>query len=232
MVDIVSASSLRNLEVRLSMAVDAALQAATDLDAMRAKAGLPPAEKAFYLPSEHRVALAEAAAVSKPKPIDWRSNSRYAEPLRRDEPAEDIVSHPQTAILAALATVQHPLLYDDDFPTIIECLAHMVAVGRPEPSPAMLAEAQARADSWARRLKLVIEEAGYSRRARKGFPQPKQDAPAACAEPAPVVVQATAAEVLRCAALARGTVVEMPTDATARAVIQANVRARKGDKPL
>ncbi len=237
MVDIVSAGSLRNLEVRLAMAVDAALQAETDLASARAKAGLPAAERSFYLGAEHRVALAEAAAVAKPKPTDdWRSNSRYAAPLRRDEPRDDEIGHPQTAILAALAAVQHPGLDEDDFPTIIYCLAHLVGVGRPEPSQAMLAEAQTWADAWARRLKLVVEEAGYSRRPRKGFPQPGHApagrAPAERAEPEPEpgVVQASAEQIVRAYGIAKGTVVEMPTNATAKAVIQANAR-RRGEEP-
>ncbi len=239
MVDnIVSAGSLRNLEVRLSMAIDAALQAETDLASARDKAGLPAASRSFYLGAEHRVALAEATAVAKPKPTDWRSNSRYAAPLRRDEPSDNDIGHPQTAILAALAAVQHPGLDEDDFPSIIRCLACLVGVGRPDPSPAMLAEAQAWADAWAGRLKLVTEEAGYSRRARKGFPQPKQDAPAerapaARAEPEPGVVLATAAEVLRCAAIARGEVTPLPTDPKARAIVKAAAKRRGVEvKPL
>jgi hypothetical protein len=59
---IVSAGSLRNLEVRLSMSIDNVLQAEVDLNRLRAQAGLPEIEKQFYLASEHRIALREACA--------------------------------------------------------------------------------------------------------------------------------------------------------------------------
>jgi hypothetical protein len=64
---IVSAGSLRNLEVRLNRAIDAVIQAETDLNALRRKAAMAEIPKAFYLPSEHRIAVREAESEARPQ---------------------------------------------------------------------------------------------------------------------------------------------------------------------
>lgn len=73
---IVSAGSLKNLEVRLAQALDHAMQAETDLNRTRLKAGLEAIPKAFFLPSEHAVAVREACALAVEEAADAKTKHR------------------------------------------------------------------------------------------------------------------------------------------------------------
>jgi hypothetical protein len=130
--DIVSASSLKNLEVRLAMAIDACVQAETDLNALRLKAGLPESPKQFYLGHEFRLGVAEARAeaaseakavkADRPPPAyDDRGRA-----LRRiDRNADDgseWMRNVRALVHAAHATVCHPELTADDFPDMLHVL--------------------------------------------------------------------------------------------------------------
>src|SRR5271166_2774010 len=102
---IVAAGSLRNAEIRLTTAIDAAMQAETDLNALRKKALLPDAEKAFYLAAEHRVALASAAAevkAAQPEIPSWRKP-------RAEKPATGyVLADPMNALRLIELAGAHP----------------------------------------------------------------------------------------------------------------------------
>jgi hypothetical protein len=119
MSDTVSASSLKNLEVRLTMSIDAAMQAEADLNILRSKAGMEPAEKRFFLAAEARIAVREAVAEAKagtkaePKPYSWRNPPPAAAP-----PASDHYS-PVVALRTIVAALRHPGLTSEDWPASI-----------------------------------------------------------------------------------------------------------------
>lgn len=155
--EIVSASSLKNAEVRLALAIDAAIQAAADLDRIRVKAGMDPAEKGFYLAAEARILAAEARAegaaeakAAKPEATSWRSNPKYAAPKPSEYPLWD----PLTALRATVAALRHPELglELDDHAAMVECLVAMCGGASREPTGAELKEISSWSERWAKGL--------------------------------------------------------------------------------
>jgi hypothetical protein len=159
MSDIVSAGSLKNLEVRLSMSIDAALQALADLDRLRTKAGLGPVEpKPFYLGAEHRVALAEALAEAKPeKPLEgWRAVKAQQEAAKARGPQtaepRDGAMNPMTCLRTIKAMVRHPGLTTEDWPSIILMMASLAGCDDTEPTEAQTKSITTICDGYARNI--------------------------------------------------------------------------------
>jgi hypothetical protein len=119
MSDHVSAGSLRNLEARLSMAIDNACQAEADLDRLRAKAGLEPFGKQFWLGAEHNIALREACAEAA---VEAAKAPKGAGPQRPDETQREYWyrkgwganPHPEAKPAAAVALPFYTLRDDRD----------------------------------------------------------------------------------------------------------------------
>ena len=187
--EIVSASSLKNAEVRLSLAIDAAMQAAADLDRIRVKAGMDPAEKGFYLAAEHRIAAAEAAAEAvaeaKGKAAgngSWRENPRYA---AAPKPSEYPLCDPLTALRATVVALQHPDLTLGDHACMVECLVSMCGGASREPTEAELKEIS----SWSKRWAKKLAEAGAAEVFRR-YPDANVDEVAAAFKRQPGVASA------------------------------------------
>jgi hypothetical protein len=148
----VSASSLKNLGARLNMAIDAVIQAESDLNALRRGASMEPV-KAFYLPSEHRIGVREAEA-RKPQE-GWLS--------RQQQPRQRSPHDPMTCLRVIVAAMTHPELCSEDWPTIVELMADLAARGQDEPTDEQAKFIVEFNDGVARRMRAV----GPKLRARK-----------------------------------------------------------------
>lgn len=267
--NIVSAGSLRNLEVRLNMAIDAVIQAETDLNALRRKAAMAELPKAFYLPSEHRIAVREAEAAvkaeakaEKPQETGWRT--RQQQPPQPAPPPSPY--DPMTCLRTAAAAMTHPGLCAEDWPSMVTLLAKLAAHGQAEPTEEQAKTIAEFCDGYARRMRAVgprlrarelrkhrewwvetqVEEDEDDTGREDDDPDNKDDETEDEKNesgPPPVKVPpnsrdkgkpeavhvATAAEILRAAAIARGEITPLPTDPIAREIIRQGA-LRRGEK--
>jgi|ERR1700722_5804889 hypothetical protein len=180
---------ISTLELRLRMAVEHVAQCEVDLNAIRAKAGLPAAKSLFNL--------------EKPAGDGWMDDPGRAEWLGHQE-AKGARSR---ALCAAAASAEPPNPLNLLTP---EQLRAAVRVVREEQriSPEVMAH---------------LAERG---RRERGEPEPT----------APIDAKATAAAIVKAAALARGEIVELPPSGTeARAILEAAAKRRSetlDGKPL
>jgi hypothetical protein len=227
-------ASLRNLEIRLSMAVEAAAQAQDDLNLARQKAGLAPVSSRLVLATEHRGSLdkviAEAVAAVRAEKRADPPSPKLVWSRGRGEPAEHDFAHPRTAILCALETIRHSGLDADDYPDMIGCLSNLVGHCEP-PTTIMLETARYWANGWAKRLQIVRDRAkgGRAPTTVEGTPWRKPAPPTSGP-----VHHLTAAEIVRAGQIRRGEIIELPTDPTARAIVAGGAKRRgeNEDKPL
>ncbi|HZZ23225.1 MAG TPA: hypothetical protein VFE60_11910 [Roseiarcus sp.] len=251
----VSAASLRNLGARLNTAIDAVIQAESDLNAIRRKASMEPV-KAFYLPSEHRIGVREAEA-RKPQE-GW--------PSRQQQPRQRSPYDPMTCLRVIVAAMAHPELCSEDWPTIVELMADLAARGQDEPTDEQAKTIAEFCDGFAQRMRAVGPKS-RARRLRKhrewwAETQVEEDEDDTGREddepdnkddeiedgknesgPPPVKVPpdsrdkdkleavhvATAAEILRAGAVRRGEVTALPVDPVAREIIRQGA-LRRGEK--
>jgi hypothetical protein len=216
-----SAVGLKLLELRVVEALNDVETAETRLNKERAKAGLTPAPKEFFTAAEMAAALA-ARPAEKPKP-EYRFDAHKSSPPGASNaavfaaigaafeavPEASITKENALGIVSAIKAFYEPA--SDPF-------AHLAGVDLGADTP------QTRAlSSWAKTLAAADEIV----RAQAG----KSLLPPA---PALTVVEATAADIARADAIARGEVTPLPTDLTARAIIEAGRkrRAEPGEKPL
>ncbi len=208
--------ALKNFETRLNMALDACIQAAADLDDVRAKNGLPPATPLFVLASEHRAALAARLAEKpSPPPPPEKPKPRYTW-TKGSASGRD----PGIGLSVIIAASKHPgLQRPDDLEWVAECMSKLH--GDVEAGSARAAEATGWADLLAHRLATVEAEASGT------VPPPP---PAPVPEPS-VPVEMSAAEIHRCAEIAAGRITPLPVDRGAREIIRAAAKARNQKDP-
>jgi hypothetical protein len=238
--------SLRNLGVRLNMAIDAVIQAETDLNALRRKAAMEPMPKAFYLPTEHRMAVREVE--SRARAGTWRQPT----PVMAREPS---LQDPLTALRTIAAAMTHPLLCAEDWPMIIAIVA---GLANREQAPSSEGEAQLIAqfcDGFARRMRAVgpKSRARQLRKHREWFAstqgededkpedednpadhqdeddQAEEGPPPVKPDDEPEVRFATAAEILRAGDIRRGEITSLPVDPVAREIVRQGA-LRRGEK--
>jgi len=202
-----------------------AAEAEEKLNREREKAELSPAPRSFYLREEYESALAAAAPKATPPERKY-----WWGKLGQDQPPADEGFDADAAYARFKDSLPPPKTrYDEGFNDGLalgflgfdaRCIAaNKREVARRErhyASPEGRAEA-----AWCAML-----DTANRLMADKGEVEPPAPAPAA-----PVVVQASAAEILRAYGIAKGTVVEMPTDPKARQVLVARRRGEQ-DKPL
>ena len=123
-------SALKNLETRLNMAVDAAVQAERDLNAARAKAGLPPAEPRSHLGPPPKYSFASRGA----------TGGRWGY-------FPDAV----TALLACKLVAEDRGLTDDDVRDIVRITSDLSTRDQ-APTAAQREAAERWADAWATKL--------------------------------------------------------------------------------
>jgi len=211
--------ALRNLEVRLAMAVDALAQAEEDLNRARAKADLPPVEKTFYLREQHERALAAAAAVAAATPAKpEKSPYRWGPFPSRSEPAtsHDGGGNGNVALHLLAAVLDDARVKPEQYAGIIATLVDAYGPETP-PDAAQAARIGRLVES------MSADPSAWSLAPSRLAPTPTPSAP----------IIATAAAILRAAAIARGEITPLPIDPLARQILAAG-RLRRGepeDKP-
>jgi hypothetical protein len=164
MSDTVSASSLKNLEVRLTMSIDAAMQAEADLNILRSKAGMEPAEKRFFLAAEARIAVREAVAEAKagtkpePKPYSWRNPPAAAAP-----PVITAHFDPTTCLRAVRAALRDRRLTASDWPIVVMLLAKLGTRDAAEPTSEQAEFISDYCNHWASTMRKAVGPAARDR---------------------------------------------------------------------
>jgi hypothetical protein len=196
---------LADLETTLSQAVAAAHSAQAELDAARKKLGLDPQPKKFYLRNEVVAEISAALAAKPKKPLSFYEQQK----LEREQQQAQPVVHSARLAFETLDNVFKFYLDNDvstkDLRVVLVGMRHNL-----DPSYPMDTSDPTQMASWVTVL----------RSAAADTPRPRLD-PAA----------ATAADIARAAAIARGEVVPLPSSAAAQAIVAAGRRRRNEKDP-